>query len=176
MPSIQGLHVVMLLLLRGLLPLLPADGDAKVDFLPRDLVARLIVEQVVREGAVRDLWLTAGDRAMSLRSMLVLGVEWARRELGKDLAVPRMVAPEMFDRLIRPVFLPALPGRMRRSYFRLLPLVRYLNLYQPFPSSLPGLETAWGCRLDCDLEDIFLRNLQHLAWRYGLAEGGETLS
>ena len=164
MPSLQGLHMLLILLLRNLLPVLPADADARVDFLPRDLVADRIANLLKRAGEdlPEEVWLTAGDRALTLRQLLEHGSDFARRELGREVVPPRIVAPEMFDRLIRPVFLPAMPPRVRQSFERLLPLTKYLVLRTPFPSSL-GPEPL-------GLEEAFQRNMVHVAGRSRLLE------
>ena len=72
-------------------------------------------------------------------------VEFARG-LGVNIDMPRFVPPEMFDRLIGPVFLDALPGRIRRNVLRMLEFfTTYLQSGQTKPSSLDQL-VALGAR------------------------------
>jgi hypothetical protein len=54
--------------------------------------------------------------------------------------MPRFVPPDLFDRLIGPVFLDALPARIRRNVVRMLEFFRtYLQDGATKPSSLEQL-------------------------------------
>jgi len=66
----------------------------------------------------------------------------AARSLGVHVDMPRFVPPEMFDRLIGPVFLDALPGRIRRNVLRMLEFfTTYLQSGQTKPTSWDQLAT-----------------------------------
>ncbi|HEX4964505.1 MAG TPA: SDR family oxidoreductase [Thermoanaerobaculia bacterium] len=168
MPAFQGLHTVIFLLFHNLLPILPAAADSRVDFLPRDLVADLIVGLTKGAADGRELWLTAGDEALTVAALFALGIDYARGVLAREAVMPRLVSQDMFDRLIRPVFLPALPVRMRRGCEQLLPLIKYLNLTRPFPTSLPEIAQQMGVG-GLDLKAVFERNLSYVATRCRLA-------
>ena len=169
--AFQGLHQVAAGLFAGLVPMIPFDPGWPVDFVPADVVADAIacvVENRVSEG---EFWLTAGNRALRLDESVAVAVELARG-LGVSVEVPRFVPPEMFDRLIGPVFLDALPGRIRRNVLRMLEFfTTYLQSGQAKPSSLDQLVALGAGPLPGQRES--LRNsLQYWAARngYGQAE------
>jgi hypothetical protein len=76
---------------------------------------------------------------------------------------PRLVSPELFDRLIGPAFLPALPDRLRRMLERALQLSRYCNVAERFPSSLPEMERELGVPRLADPTFVLLRSLDYWA-------------
>jgi hypothetical protein len=112
---------------------------------PADVVADAIacvVENRVSEG---EFWISAGDRALRLDEGVAVVVELAHA-LGVSIDVPRFVPPDMFDRLIGPVFLDALPVKIRRNVVRMLEFfTTYLQSGETKPSSLDQL-IALGVR------------------------------
>ncbi len=117
--AFQGLHQVVAGLFAGIVPMIPFDPGWPIDFVPADVVADTIacvVENRVSEG---EFWISAGEKALSLDEAVTVAVEFARG-LGVSIDMPRFVPPEMFDRLIGPVFLDALPGKIRRNVLRML--------------------------------------------------------
>jgi len=143
--AFQGLHQVVAGMFAGMVPMIPFDPGWPIDFVPADVVADAIgcvVQNRVREG---EFWITAGERALRLDEGVAVVVEFARA-LGVSMDVPRFVPPDMFDRLIGPVFLDALPGRIRRNVLRMLEFfTTYLQSGQTKPSSLDQL-VALGAR------------------------------
>jgi nucleoside-diphosphate-sugar epimerase len=143
--AFQGLHQVVAGMFAGIVPMIPFDPGWPVDFVPVDVVADAIacvVENRVSEG---EFWITAGDKALRLDEGVAVTVELARG-LGVNIEMPRFVPPEMFDRLIGPVFLDALPVRIRRNVLRMLEFFTiYLQSGQIKPSSLDRL-AALGAR------------------------------
>jgi nucleoside-diphosphate-sugar epimerase len=141
----QGLHQVAAGIVTGIVPLIPFDAGWPIDFLPADVVADAIacvVEQRVDRG---EYWISAGPRSLRLDEAVDVVLDTAR-ELGISIDTPRFVAPELFDRLIGPVFLDALPPRIRRNVLRMLDFfTTYLQSGDTKPSSLAELE-ALGMR------------------------------
>jgi len=137
--AFQGLHHVAAGIFAGMVPMIPFDPSWPIDFLPCDVVADAIacvVENGVTHG---EFWISAGDRALRLDEGVAICVDLAR-ELGLSVDVPRFVPPEMFDRLIGPVFLEALPARIRQSVTRMLEFfTTYLRSGETKPSSLDEL-------------------------------------
>jgi NAD(P)-dependent dehydrogenase (short-subunit alcohol dehydrogenase family) len=137
-----------------------------IDFVPADVVADAIacvVENRVSEG---EFWLSAGDRALRLDEAVAVAVEFGRG-LGVSVDVPRFVPPEMFDRLIGPVFLDALPGKIRRNVLRMLEFfTTYLQSGQTKPSSLDQL-VALGARPLPDQRESLRNSLRYWAARSG---------
>jgi len=169
--AFQGLHQVVAGLFAGIVPMIPFDSRWPIDFVPVDVVADAIacvVENRVSEG---EFWISAGDKALSLDEGVAVVVEFAR-SLGVSIDMPRFVPPEMFDRLIGPVFLDALPAMIRRNVLRMLEFfTTYLQSGQTKPSSLDQL-VALGARPLPDQRESLRNSLQYWAARngYGQAE------
>jgi nucleoside-diphosphate-sugar epimerase len=173
--AFQGLHQVVAGLFAGIVPMIPFDPRWPIDFVPVDVVADAIacvVENQVSEG---EFWLSAGEAALSLDEGVAVAVEFAR-SLGVSIDMPRFVPPDMFDRLIGPVFLDALPGKIRRNVLRMLEFfTTYLQSGQTKPSSLDQL-VALGARSLPDQRESLRNTLQYWAAQngYGQAETGRA--
>ena len=164
--AFQGLHQVVAGLFAGMVPMIPFDPGWPVDFVPADVVADAIatvVENGVSEG---EFWLSAGAAALTLDEGVAVVVEFAR-DLGVRIDMPRFVPPDMFDRLIGPVFLDALPGKIRRNVLRMLEFFTiYLQSGQIKPSSLDQL-AALGARPLPDQRESLRNSLRYWAARNG---------
>ena len=169
--AFQGLHQVVAGLFAGIVPMIPFDPDWPIDFVPADVVADSIaclVENRVSEG---EFWISAGEAALSLDEGVAVVVEFARG-LGVHIDMPRFVPPEMFDRLIGPVFLDALPGRIRRNILRMLEFfTTYLQSGQTKPSSLDQL-VALGARPLPDQRESLRNSVRYWAAKNGYARAG----
>ena len=169
--AFQGLHQVVAGIFADIVPMIPFDSRWPINFVPVDVVADAIacvVENRVSEG---EFWLSAGDKALSLDEGVAVAVEFARSR-GVSIDMPRFVPPEMFDRLIGPVFLDALPAMIRRNILRMLEFfTTYLQSGQTKPSSLDQL-VALGARPLPDQRESLRNSLQYWAARngYGQAE------
>jgi nucleoside-diphosphate-sugar epimerase len=169
--AFQGLHQVVAGMFAGIVPMIPFDPGWPIDFVPVDVVADTIAcvaENRVSEG---EFWITAGERALRLDEGVAVTVELARG-LGVNIDMPRFVPPEMFDRLIGPVFLDALPGKIRRNVLRMLEFFTiYLRSGQAKPSSLDQL-AALGARPLPDQRESLRSTVRYWAARngYGQAE------
>lgn len=164
--AFQGLHHVAAGIFAGIVPMIPFDPSWPIDFLPSDVVADAIacvVENGVTDG---EFWITAGEQALRLDEGVGICVELAR-ELGVDVDLPRFVPPEMFDRLIGPVFLEALPDRIRQSVTRMLEFfTTYLRSGETKPSSLTELATL-GMRPLPDQRESLRTSLMYWAQAKG---------
>ena len=137
--SFQGLYLVASAVLAGYVPLIPFDSTWPIDFVPNDVVADAIAIAVEHELTSGEYWLTAGERALSVGQAVSVVVDFGRR-IGIPVDAPRFVPPEMFDRLIGPVFLDALPRRIRFTVLKLLEFfTSYLARVDAMPSSLAEL-------------------------------------
>lgn len=167
--AFQGLYRVASGMFAGLVPMIPFDPSWPIDFVPADVVADSIaclVENRVSEG---EFWLSAGDQALRLDEAVAVAVELAR-DLGVRVDLPRFVPPEMFDRLIGPVFLDALPGKIRRSVLRMLEFfTTYLHSGETKPSGL-GQLVALGARPLPDQRESLRISLRHWAARSGYGQ------
>jgi nucleoside-diphosphate-sugar epimerase len=167
--AFQGLYQVVAGLFAGIVPIIPFDPSWPIDFVPADVVADAIacvVENRVSEG---EFWISAGERALRLDEGVAMVVEFARG-LGVNIDMPRFVPPEMFDRLIGPVFLDALPGRIRRNVVRMLEFfTTYLQSGQTKPTSLDQLATL-GARPLPDQRESLRNSLQYWATQHGYGQ------
>jgi thioester reductase-like protein len=160
MSSAQGLHRAAGAVLSGIAPILPFGASWPFDFIPQDVVAETVAGVVEQERVGEELWVTAGPRALTLAQAVDVVIATGH-QLGLKVDTPRFVSPEQFDRIIAPVFLPALPATMRTTITRLLDFFAvYLDLAEPMPSSLPALEEQ-GVTVLPDLAESLRRSLHH---------------
>jgi nucleoside-diphosphate-sugar epimerase len=139
--AFQGLHQVVAGIFAGFAPIIPFDPGWPVDFVPVDVVADAIACLVENRVSTGEFWVSAGEKALCLGDSVAVVVELAR-SLGVSVDMPRFVPPEMFDRLIGPVFLDALPARIGRNAVRMREFfTTYLQSGQTKPSSLDRLVT-----------------------------------
>jgi nucleoside-diphosphate-sugar epimerase len=164
--AFQGLHQVAAGIFAGMVPMIPFDPSWPIDFVPADIVADAIgcvVESGLSEG---EFWISAGDKALRLDDSVALTVGLARG-WGMSVDMPRFVPPDTFDRLIGPVFLDALPTKIRRNVLRMLEFFRtYLQDGTTKPSSLEQLAALGASPLPDQRES--LRN----SVRYWAAQKG----
>jgi nucleoside-diphosphate-sugar epimerase len=167
--AFQGLHQVVAGLFAGMVPMIPFDPSWPVDFVPADVVADAIacvVEKRVSEG---EFWISAGDKALRLDEGVAVVVEFART-LGVSIDMPRFVPPDVFDRLIGPVFLDALPVKIRRNVLRMLEFfATYLQSGETKPSSLGQLITL-GVRPLPDQRESLRNSVRYWAAQKGYAQ------
>jgi len=161
MSSFQGLHFLMDLFVRGMLPV-PAASAAVVDFVPRDLVAAVVAALAKRPEITGEYWITAGEHALPVERVVTLWIEHLRRLTGRVVKQPRFVDPDIIERLFRPALLPALPPETQGLMSRALDLVKYFNITRPFPSSLGHLASLVGSPPLPDLELTLIRNVEFL--------------
>ena len=171
----QGLHQVAAGIFAGLVPVIPFDPGWPVGFVPADVVAGAITCAVENRVSAGVFWLSAGEKALRLDESVAVAVELARG-LGVSIDMPRFVPPEMFDRLIGPVFLDALPARIRRNVLRMREFfTTYLQSGQAKPTSLDQL-AALGARPLPDQRESLRNTLRYWAARngYGPAATGRA--
>jgi hypothetical protein len=119
--------------------MIPFDPSWPIDFVPCDVVADAIACVIENDVIQGEFWISAGEKALRLDEGVSICVDLAR-ELGVSVDLPRFVPPEMFDRLIGPVFLEALPHKVRKSVVRMLEFfTTYLQSGETKPSSLDEL-------------------------------------
>ncbi len=135
----QGVYQVAAAFLRGQIPVAPVDSRWHLDTVPQDVVAEGIVGLLDGSRAGQVVWLTAGQRALTLGSATDVLASLAEG-FGRPVCRPRFVPADTYDRLIAPVFLQALPARMRLAIGGLLhQLSAYMAVSEPHPTSLAVL-------------------------------------
>jgi nucleoside-diphosphate-sugar epimerase len=169
--AFQGLHQVAAGLFAGIVPMIPFDPRWPLDFVPADIVADAIACVVANRVDQGEFWITAGDQALRLDESVAVAVDLARG-LGLRIDQPRFVPPDMFDRLIRPVFLDALPPRIRRNIVRMLEFfTTYLQSGQTKPSSLDQL-VRLGAKPLPDQRESLRNSLGYWAEHRGYGQPG----
>jgi nucleoside-diphosphate-sugar epimerase len=167
--AFQGLYGVAAGIFKGIVPMIPFEAGWPIDFVPVDVVADAIACVVESWVSTGEFWISAGDKALRLDESVTAAVEMARG-LGVNIDMPRFVAPEMFDRLIGPVFLEALPARIRRSVLRMLEFfTTYLQSGETKPSSLDEL-IALGAMPLPDLRQSLRNSLRYWATQNGYGQ------
>ena len=153
----------------GIVPMIPFDPAWPIDFVPADIVADSIACLVGNRVSEGEFWISGGEAALRLDEAVAVAVEYAG-SLGVRIDMPRFVPPEMFDRLIGPVFLDALPGKIRRNVVRMLEFfTTYLQSGQTKPSSLDQL-VALGARPLPDQRESLRNSLQYWAAQHGYGQ------
>ncbi|MEU0353068.1 SDR family oxidoreductase [Streptomyces sp. NPDC006237] len=160
--AFQGMHGIIHALLRGLLPLVPVPGPSKVDFVPCDVVARAIAALIAEGRSDGDVWVTAGHSAPTAERVLEL-TEKVAGDLGIAMQIPRMVGPDMVDRLIRPVFISGLHPRTRRRFDDMLAMTALFADAAAFPSSLGEIPATVAALTPAQVESAYAATVTHLA-------------
>jgi nucleoside-diphosphate-sugar epimerase len=138
MSRFQGAHLVATGILREKFPFLPFPGNDLVDIIPQDLLAESIRRLVDAETPIGEYWLTSGLNALTADRFVELCLDVAA-ELSLNLIRPRMVTPDLVDRLIRPLMTEILPPQSIKQLDDLLALGSLFAGAEPFPSSIESL-------------------------------------
>lgn len=165
--AFQGLHAIAGAIVKGALPLLPLLPETLIDFVPQDFVARAIGSLVRADVRTGEYWLTAGERALAADDVVDICAEVAA-SLGQQPVSPRLVAPDIVDRLIRPVFIETLPERARTQFDQMLNMTALFSTEAEFTSSAKTLERDFGVALPSDLRACFKRSVEYWAAKKGL--------
>jgi nucleoside-diphosphate-sugar epimerase len=161
--AFQGLHGILLTLMRGLMPLVPLPRAALIDFVPQDVVARTVAALIAEDRRQGEVWVTAGPEALRADHVMAT-VAAACAELGLNPALPRFVGPDMVDRLIRPVFLAdGLPARILRRFDDMLAMTALFADAPEFPTSLGEVKDGPPPLVRTALETALRSSLHHLA-------------
>lgn len=166
----QGLHSLALATIKGSLPLVPLDRGSQVDFVPQDHLATAIARLVDARVSAGEYWVTAGERALSAEAMIDILVAEAAR-LGIHTTPPRLVPPDIVDRLVRPVFIQQLPKGMRRRFDDMLAMTALFTGADTFPDTVTDIP---GCRAltATELASSFRNFVCHLAAAKGMVAAG----
>jgi len=165
----QGFHNVLGGVLDGFLPIVPASRGAFIDCIPQDVVADTVIALINDGHTGGEYWITAGERALTTTRICEILDKFVT-SLGGSFTYPRFVSPDMVDRLLRPVFLPALPISLQKRFQRLLKISAYLLIEDRFSSSLPELAPRLHLAPLPDLETSVLRGLAYWANASGFAK------
>lgn len=136
--NFQGFHLFIGSIIKGRLPIIPLDPEARCDFVPSDVIAGAIRRIVDHPQYGRTYWLTCGSDAITITDMLGYGQAFAD-EIGLDLSKVPIMAPEegALDRL--KAGLAGLPQKLRDRFETMLELSKVMATERPFPSDLPEL-------------------------------------
>lgn len=160
----QGFAFLVRGLLTDRIPILPASPDSRIDFIATDLVADIVAELACLQhwpASPREWWLTAGPLAWTVDE-LTQAVADFRRGLGESGPFPRVIGPDVMDRLVRPVLMPALPNGVQARMRNIERLGPALFRVEPFPTSLDELRVAFGKDWSLDTAGTFLQTARTL--------------
>ena len=167
--AFQGIAQIAAGTFAGMMVMVPFDPSWPLDMIPADVVADTIACVVENRVSKGEFWITAGDKALRLDELAAFVVEFARGR-GVSIDMPRFVSLDMWDRLIGPVFLEALPVKIRRNVDRLLEFfTTYLQSGETKPSSLDQL-AAFGARPLPDQRESLRNSLRYWAAQNGYGE------
>lgn len=158
----QGIYNIVGSLFRGFLPILPMLPQAYIDFIPQDVVANAVAGLIEHDCVAGEYWITAGTKALTVRQIADLIVEFAQQR-GLKINFPRMVSPDIIDRLILPAFMSDLPKSVKKGFDWFTQVSPYLCNEEPFPMSLPEMETQFGMPPLPNLETAFIHSLEYWA-------------
>lgn len=158
----QGLHTIVGAILQGYAPVIPAKDDAFVDLVPQDILAHAIAALAERNGAQREYWITRGADASRIGEVHTLLNEFVRA-CGYDRTLPKIVDPEVIDRLFIPVFMPSLPDGARKRLKALVDHACYFNMSEPFPSNYAELAAEFDLPAMPDRNAVILNNMDYWA-------------
>jgi len=105
-----GLYTAVKTIVTGNAHILPAPKRSWVDFLPRDHVAQCL-RSAIDAQLTGTFWITAGRSAIPLESFVDACIDLATT-LGRDVVRPRIVDPEVVERLIMPAFGDLMPAQL----------------------------------------------------------------
>lgn len=161
-PKLQGFHSLMQLVIQEALPVLPIDQTSYVDFMPRDIIAKLILGIIEKQLVGREFWLSLGEkRAPDLRTLALQLKQIVEKETQSPLELPKYVSTDMYERLIKPAIIPALPHAFVKEYRRLEKLEGYFSLNTPLPSSLDIL-AQHNVKVNYSILGAFKNDIVHL--------------
>jgi nucleoside-diphosphate-sugar epimerase len=163
----QGLYRIVSLALRNLIPALPVRPDSVTDFVPQDVVARTILGAIRANARSGELWVTAGERALRAGEFLDLALDLAGR-IGLEANRPRLMSPDVIDRLIRPVFIEQLPHAMQQMFDDMLAMTTLLGHAGVLPSSLQLIEESFDMEVVFDPRAALEHSLLYWAEQKGL--------
>lgn len=131
----SGLYILMRSYVTGLLPVLVADPDARVEVVAVDDAAAAITEAIHRPGRELPIVMGAGDSAPSVGTLVDRVLEalnrW-RNARGVEPIVPlRVIRREQWERFFLPFARDALDNRQLRILDLLAAFLPYLNLVDP---------------------------------------------
>lgn len=138
MPAFQGFHLTLALLMSGVLPVWPSPENGYVDVIARDKVARCIKAALDQELVGQHYNLCSGAAAPTVTQLLDLVGEVAVAA-GRSFNRPKCMHPDVFERLIKPVFLPTFPAPLQPVLQRAALMCRYSSLRTPLASSVAEL-------------------------------------
>lgn len=169
---LQSFHYLLGAAMRGKIPFVPHEPDARVDLVPQDTVAVALAALARPDSEPRECWISAGPAALPLPKILDIGFEvsreWAHRDpnvprVYHEAFKPRLVAPETFERVIAMTFAQADPAaRSGRLLTQLDGLMASFSPSVAFPTSLGDIAGGPPAPTEAELERAVRSMCRHL--------------
>lgn len=171
----QGVHRIFRMFIKEMLPVVPGAHGSYIDYVPQDSVAAAIQALLAYQVTEGEYWLTAGEAAIRYEALLEIVTGHASHVLARPLARPKVMKPSTFERLVRPVFLPAFPQRQQRMFEEALDFTKYMDMSEPFPSSYNDMVRAFGIAPLPSAEATLRRSVEYIiAQNKGLRRASAT--
>ena len=158
----QGFHFIAKLLLQDRIPIIPGDADSKIDIVSQDYVADVISHLIRSNNREGEFFVTLGNNAPKLEEVVSNIIHSGIEITGQALTMPKIVSGEIFDRLIKPVFLPKLPFQYRREIKVALYMFKYINISGSLPSSMEFLRDTIGMEEHPDVSGVIYSNVKNI--------------
>lgn len=158
----QGMHNIMGAVLMRFFPIFPAIKTSLVDLIPQDILAEAICGLVTHKGGQSEFWVTRGEGARTVTDVHEL-IEQFSLGCGCAKDMPKMVDPEVINRLYKPAFFSSLPSYMRKRMNSLIDYSCYFNSSEPFPSNYNILAEELGLRSMPDYNEVLINNMEFWA-------------
>lgn len=163
---LQGYHFFVRTILRDNMPVIPVVEGEAVDFVSADLVADIVAAMALERPPGEESWLTAGPEAWEVTRFVEAVIAFAH-EQGHEVEMPRLVAPDMVDRLLRPVFFKELPKRLVRRFDQLTEVSGAVVSESRFETTIPELRGHYGRPFELELERTFRASTGYLLGTIG---------
>ena len=159
----QGFHFALGALMKGNFPVVPANANAFIDFLPSDYVADAIIA-IVNGGICGEFWITAGPDALTTGEVVDACVDFCT-VIGRPIERPRLVSADIVDRLVLPAFGDDLPPEIVKRLEVWSGMASHMSIEEPLPTSLPHLMREIGLPRPPDLSQALQKNLAYWAYK-----------
>lgn len=162
--AFQGIHNVTGSMLKDALPVLPADPDSLIDYIPQDVAAKAVRRLLERQVTDGTYWLTAGQHAPTTADLVQVTLDLAAT-LGLKVHAPRLMPASAVGRLLLPLLDDVMAPSLRRQFRLQLDLLHLFQGSGPLPSSLQslGIHVSKNSQLDA-----FRRSAEFWALSNGL--------
>ena len=152
-----ALHYMLRWIARGLVPMVPASRDSRLDLISTDVAAAWLARACIRPIERLDVChIALGPEAIPLKALLDTAIPYLARGDRKRVAAPMLVEPAVFhsfNEMVR-VSGDALFTRVQQSAAAVLPTLLYPKTYETACA-----EACWGAALPHPDWNVLIENV-----------------